>query len=478
MLPANYSWYNSMSLTNSTLAPATHAWCQYPVNRCRWAGGGLSRSIAAVFAQCASLPTVLWLGLWFGVNTGPWVLRQMPATTVGWVHLARTVFPFIGLVAAVSLLGKRGGGRLWARMGPARLWLVYGVVSLAAGVFSPTLSSAIYWSVMYLAVLPILLLWLDEQDPLGSVVRLNRFNFLVATLFLMAMMVVARDALFVGSGLETSAYGVIGRAETIEGAPVSRSSGFARFGGVVGILSLVYLWQMRSWKRTLWVIPFLLATAFLYTLQSRGAIVAYAVSIILLLGLRSFESRRVLAVPVAILLGLAVFADRIPFDRIKEHITRGEGIEQLETLGGRTSTWERARPVIYRSPIWGYGMQADRYLLEGYEHAHNTYLYALLTSGILGTAAFVGGLVWAWAILFRAVKSTVLTRSPPPPFLYEALGILTFFTVRSISEVSGPMFGVDYMLMLPVMVYLGLLRHRRVPRIRAGGRIPCNGLQP
>ncbi len=414
------------------------------------------------FADCVSLPYLLWLGLWLGINTGPWVLRQMPTTPVGWVHFARTVFPFFAMIVAGALLRNRGGGRLWGQTGPARLWFVYGLVSLLACVSAPYLSGAIYWSVMYLAVFPIMLLALEERDPLGSVIRLNRFNFLVATLFLVAMMVVARDALFVGSGLETSAYGVINRAAAIEGAPVSRSSGFARFGGVVGILSVVYLWQTQGWKRVLWVIPFLLATMFLYTLQSRGATVAYVVSLVFLIGLRSFESRRVLLVPAAVLLGLVLFAGSIPFEQIKEHLTRGEDLEQLQTFGGRTATWERAYPVIGRSPLWGWGMQADRYLLQDYEHAHNTYLYALLTSGILGTAAFVAGLAWAWAILARAARRLARTRMPGDPFFYEAVGILTFFTVRSISEVSGPLFGVDYVLMLPVLVYLSLLNRRRV----------------
>jgi hypothetical protein len=114
-------------------------------------------------------------------------------------------------------------------------------------------------------------------------------------------------------------------------------------------------------------------------------------------------------------------------------------------------------------------MQADRYLLRDFlDHVHNTYLYALLSAGGLGTAAFVGGLVWAWLLLLRSIRSTVLTRSPPSdPFVYEALGILTFFTVRSIPEVSGALFGVDYMLMLPVLAYLGLLDQSCVQRVRA-----------
>jgi O-antigen ligase len=415
------------------------------------------------------VPSLLWIGLWFSINTGHWVLRQAPTTLIEWIHFARTVYPFFALLVAVCLLGRSGGWRLWEQLGPVKLWFAYGVVSLLACVSSPSLLAAIYWSGVYLSVYPVLLLCLDEQDPLGSVVRLNRLNFACAAFFLLVFLIAARGSLFVGSGLETSAYGVGGRVPTVAEAAMSRSSGLARFGAVVGILAFVYLWRALGWKRLVWAVPFLLSPVFLYTLQSRGAIVGYVVSISLLLGLMSLKSRRAFLVGLVILLGTAALADRIPFEQIRVHITRGQDLEGLKTMSGRTDTWKRAYPVIYQSPLWGWGMQADRYLLRDFlDHVHNTYLYALLSAGGLGTAAFVGGLVWAWLLLLRSIRSTVLTRSPPSdPFVYEALGILTFFTVRSIPEVSGALFGVDYMLMLPVLAYLGLLDQSCVQRVRA-----------
>jgi len=405
------------------------------------------------------VPALLWIGLWFGINTGHWVLRQVPETFMGWIHLIRTVYPFFAALVAGFLLARTGGRSLWKQLGPVRLWFVYGVVSLLACISSPSLLAAVYWSGVYLSVFPVLLLFWDGRDPLNSIVRLNRLNFVCAGFFLVFMLIVARNSLFVGSGLETSAYGIVGRVSTIEGAAMSRSSGLARFGAVIGILSFIYLWRVRGWRRLVWIIPFLSIPAFLYTLQSRTAIAGYAVSIALLVVVMSVRYRRVLLVPVVLLLGLAVFADRIPFGRIQEHITRGQDLEELKTLGGRIDTWHRAYPVISASPVWGWGMQADRYLLsDSYEHVHDTYLYAMLTTGVLGTAAFVVGLVWAWRLMFRAVKIAANKDAPrQSTFVYEALGILTFFTVRSISEVSGPLFGVDYMLMLPVIAYLSLL---------------------
>jgi len=422
------------------------------------------------FTFASFLPLLFWIGLWFSINTGPWVLRQSPTTLIGWIHYARTVFPLIILVlagAGLMLFAGRGKGKLWKQLGPVKLWLIYGFISFFACVSSPEPWRAAWWSASYLAVFPILLFSMDARDPLGSLVRLNRLNFMVACFFFFVMLVIVRDALFVGSGLDISSYGVIDRAPTVGGAPISRSSGLARFGAIVGLLSFVYFHRASGLRKVFWGSGVVLATIFLYILQSRGAAVGYVISITFLLGIMSFERKRVLLIPIAILFIVTIFANRIPFEKIKEHLTRGEDFVKLETLGGRTSTWQRAWPVIHQSPIWGWGMQADRYLLLHFEHVHNTYLYTLLTTGILGTTAFVTGLAWAWLLLFRGLKGVLLTRSPPSdPFVYESTAILMLFTVRSIPEVCGAMFSVDFMLMLPVIAYLSLLNRNRYQRVK------------
>ena len=112
---------------------------------------------------------------------------------------------------------------------------------------------------------------------------------------------------------------------------------------------------------------------------------------------------------------------------------------------------------VERSPLWGWGFQADRDLLSSGQHVHNTYLYTLLTAGLLGTCAFVFGLGRAWVGFFR-----VLNQVPPKErlVLIQTGSLLAFFTVRSIPEVSGGMFGVDLMVMLPAMAYIGVLERQ------------------
>lgn len=116
--------------------------------------------------------------------------------------------------------------------------------------------------------------------------------------------------------------------------------------------------------------------------------------------------------------------------------------------------WGRALEIIGESPLWGHGPQADRYLLH--EHVHNSYLYVLLQSGWIGLLAFVGGLVAAWISFFRCWASPAGQEREERIFLVQLGAILAFFTVRTIPEASGALFGIDLLVMVSAMAYLGV----------------------
>jgi len=425
-----------------------------------------------VIAWVKSLPgaSILWLGLWFSINTGPWQLKRMPTGLLDTLHTMRAAFPLVVLFLVALVPSRRYLDPAPRIAGPVKMWLVYGVIGLLACTMSPRPLDAAYWGVAYLATFAVLAACMDRRDLLGSMARLNQFNWLVTAAFLAILVVVARDALFVGEGYGITGYGVVSRVGSVGEMAMSRSSGMARFAAVPGVAAFVLMWQARWIKKAFWAVPFSLSGAMIYLMQSRGAIVgfAFAVSFVLLF----LSSRtRLAGVMVALLLVLAIIANAVP-EEVLQHITRGASVEQLETMTGRTRTWENAWREIKRFPVWvwGGGPQADRFLIH--EHAHNTYIYAMLEAGLLGTTAFVAGLIWAWVLFYRAIKSGIADFVGQRTLLIQAGGILAFFTVRSITEVSGPMFGVDTMVMLPILGYLWLLERERKKAIESGPLLP------
>ena len=117
--------------------------------------------------------------------------------------------------------------------------------------------------------------------------------------------------------------------------------------------------------------------------------------------------------------------------------------------------WEKAWREVKKSPFIGSGPQSDRYKLR--EHVHNTYMYALLQSGFLGASFFVGGLAWAWLLVFKISRHGKAEFLDQKIYFIQSAGILSFFTVRSIPEVCGAMFSIDYLVMLPILAYLNNL---------------------
>ena len=195
-----------------------------------------------------------------------------------------------------------------------------------------------------------------------------------------------------------------------------------------------------------------------YLMQSRGAIVAFAFTLVFMFYLAGARSRWLILLMLVILAGI-VIADAIP-EPVIRHLMRAERLEDLKGMTGRTRDWRTAWKASLRSPIWGWGPQADRYFCQ--QHVHNTYMYALLTAGFPGLAAFVIGLVWAWLQFWRAMRSFAALARPERVMLLQVGGILAFFTVRGIPEVSGVLFTVDLLLMLPAVAYLDRLHFRQL----------------
>jgi len=407
-----------------------------------------------------TVPAVVWLMLWFSINTGPWVLRNEPENTIEWLTYIRTLFPYLVLiVTAFKIFGSRGSVKLPANV---RHWLIYGSVGTFACILSPEPLRASYWAVAYLSALGALKVYLKGRDPLDRSLQINYLSWVITVIFLSILVFVARDVLFVSSDTGLTGYGIINRLPTVADMPMSRSSGMARFAAIPGVIAFVLFWRAPKWQRVGWGVLFFYSSVLIYLMQSRGAIFAFAFSlafIMLFLGKRT----RVLGAVLMVIFFAGLFSDIFPksiVDTVYAHLDRDQSRSQLESLTGRTRVWDEGMVIFEKSPIVGWGFQADRYLMEG-EHAHNTYLYALLTSGIIGAAFFVLGLIMTWRMFFLTLRSGFADKIGQRVQLILCGGILMFFTVRSIPEVSGPLFGVDYMVMLPVLTYVGILDRQR-----------------
>jgi O-antigen ligase len=407
-----------------------------------------------------SIPAILWLMLWFSINSDPGAIDKEPQDLMELLNAIRAYFQyFVVLIGLVYLIILHKSGNILS--GPVRMWLIYGLIGLLATFMSPEPMDAFYWAVAYLSVFLAMYAFMSTDSLIDTAEKLNHFNWIVTTLFLLALVFFARDLLLPIIIDQKSAYGYFGEAQMQAIAmPMSRSSGMARFAAVPALIAFVMLWHSRGIKRLPWIALFIPSIYLIYLMQSRGAIfaMAFAMSFILLFqGKRS----RILGIALISLFGLMLLTDILPVEPvndIKDYIYRGQSEEDFRSMTGRTRAWNNGIETGLESPLLGWGFQADRFLIK--DHVHNTYLYAFMTAGFPGLIAFVAGLVWAWALFIKIIWKHKIDNPERKLFLIQASGILAFFTVRSIPEVCGAYFAVDYMIMLPILAYLNILHNK------------------
>ena len=131
---------------------------------------------------------------------------------------------------------------------------------------------------------------------------------------------------------------------------------------------------------------------------------------------------------------------------------------EFYTFSGRQAVWSDGWGLFKDSPIFGYGFQADRLLLN--THMHNSIMHAMLQTGLLGTIPFILSIIIAWILLLRLIFRIRSLQTPDKHLVIQCAGILAFFTMRSFPESTGAFFGVDWLIISVMLFYLQVVSSR------------------
>ena len=129
----------------------------------------------------------------------------------------------------------------------------------------------------------------------------------------------------------------------------------------------------------------------------------------------------------------------------------------LFQFSGRTKVWREGLRLFKESPLLGYGFHADRLILK--TQMHNAYLHALVQTGLIGTIVFVAALLLGWFQVLKAVRN--LNRLPMMHrnMVILMAGLMAFLSVRTLPESTGAFFGVDWLLLAPLLLYFQIVNH-------------------
>ncbi len=104
------------------------------------------------------------------------------------------------------------------------------------------------------------------------------------------------------------------------------------------------------------------------------------------------------------------------------------------------------------SPFVGFGFQADRILLG--THMHNAFMQSLIQTGVLGAIPFMAAVLLGWFLLVKLGFN--LSRFPTlhRHLIIQCAALLGFFTIRGFPESTGAFFGIDWLVLAPLLMYL------------------------
>lgn len=415
-----------------------------------------------------------WLLLWAGINTGPGNLDLdlMEKSAANLFNGLRAAFPIVVLLVWPVRVLLRKQPIIRRFTWPEALWLYYGLICIVASIYAGPWFDFAYWGFAYLSAFAATEMYMEASSTPDRAASLNRLNWIFGVVVLATVVWVARDQLLDETSTGMSGYGVSNRLPTVAGIPMVRASGVSRLAAIPAIVSFVFLLNRQGVSRLLWICCFVPTAYLVWVMQSRGSLVSFAVALIFVTILMESKRRYVslLAALVVLIVYVGGFIPEQAIHTLWLHATRGTRGQQLVSMSGRTSIFDDAWRLVNEAPLIGYGPQADRRVLTIVPNAQNAILYALLCSGFIGGAGFVGGLLISWVLLARALSCQHrMTRSERTTLLQVA-GVLAFMTMRSFPENCGALFSVDLLFQLPVMVYLGESERAYRRRVEAQAR--------
>ena len=407
---------------------------------------------------------------------------------------------------------------------PLGFAVVYGLVGIAAAILSPSSSLALYWAAAYLSVPLVLWAVVWGPEALEHLRRVINFTWLLSIVAALGFFTFALLYLDLGTIILTpSSWLECPLNERFQGesyfslsSGVLRPTGVGRFAAIAGVIALGGLWR-RNW-RLLWLAILFASLVLLVSSGARTAITGFVVAAVLtffLYGGKKAIIVGVIAVPILIsllwipgahqtFLDKCIFktgrlirpaiasetisvspaaAAQLPASQQGQPSTVGPEPSKPEaeplvvppiktsdssgsryvgglfTLTGRTNVWGEGWELFKESPLLGYGFQADRLKLNA--HMHNSYMHALVQTGILGTLPFVAALIFTWILLIQALRKLNQLPIAHKHLVIQTGAILALLTVRTIPESTGAFFGIDWLFLAPILLYLHVINRQR-----------------
>jgi N-acetylglucosaminyldiphosphoundecaprenol N-acetyl-beta-D-mannosaminyltransferase len=428
---------------------------------------------------------LLWLTLWAGYNANFWrmILPDFPVGAFDLIHGLRAFFPIVaGISAIIFLLVKKRFLPKGFFATPLGLLLIYAVVGIISSFFSSDIFRTLYGSLMFGSVIVIFLPFLYNEKFLKNASFIINMNWAIAGV-LTAMLIIFflvqpgvikslnYDSLMWGGRPYETLAGTKAGADTF-GMPGTRPTGLGRYAGIVAVIAFCNFLGSKKKKKLIWFLLFFIFLLALFFSKGRTEIIAFIVATFFAIWLkREFKIYMLVLLAFILLWASLIILPNSLYSHIRTtkpetsaissdvskiglKIYNSQEVKNILTLSGRTNgVWADSLHIFWASPLIGQGFQANNSLMT----AHNTFLHALVQTGLLGSIPFVLSFLLVFLILLRLFKDPDIWEKENY-FLISAISAFAFFGVRSITE-SMAVYSADWLFVVPIIAYVQCLNY-------------------
>lgn len=412
-----------------------------------------------------TLAHIAWITMFLSILI--WGFGEVPTDTLGNTgNWYRIILNFIGTALAVLVLFRNGMAWVFQKSGPLVFMLLFGLIAVISSIYIPEYSLyAMYKGYEVVVDVLVVLGLVSIRAPQDGVLYAYRiFLYLFASLMCLYWI----EALWYPSVVFLSAPGYLPPYRMQGVLPVMNGNSLAYVAATLAFAGICAWFRTRRAVKKAFLIGFIgFALLTLILAQSRTSVIGFAAALAVYL----FFDRRwgwlaLLGLTVILVLGFTQFANVA-----ETYLIRGQNVELLENMSGRTVGWAAAWKLFLESPVIGYGFAAAARVrilgITGASSLHGSVFDVLVGVGLLGLIPWALAILWTGMRLFRMASfSHPWFRSAIGRSIHaEMLGVYTLVIVRSSTGSTLAMHEHTFMQLLAVTAYtVAMLRAVRSAR--------------